>query len=122
MRESDLYKPIQAAASAHGARLWRNNCGAFEDETGRWIRYGLANESKGMNQVIKSGDLIGITPIIIMPTDVGRLVGVFTNYEVKPPGWHYIGTPREAAQRAFIDLVVSMGGIADFITGPEGLR
>lgn len=122
MIESDLYKPIQAAASAKAARLWRNNRGAFKDETGRWVRYGLANESKAVNETIKSGDLIGVTPIIIMPADVGRLVGVFTNYEVKRPGWHYTGTPREAAQRAFIDLVESMGGIAGFVTGPEGLR
>lgn len=122
MKESDLYKPIQAAASAQGRRLWRNNCGAFQDETGRWIRYGLANESKQMNQEVKSGDLIGITPIIITPAHVGTLMGIFTNIEVKPAGWHYTGAPREAAQKAFIDLVISMGGIAGFVTGPEGLR
>lgn len=122
MKESDLYKAIQAEASIRGDRLWRNNCGAFQDTTGRWIRYGLANESKVMNQVVKSGDLIGITRRVIVPDDVGQVMGIFTNMEVKPFGWRYTGTPREEAQKTFIDLVISMGGIAGFITGPEELR
>ena len=122
MKESDLYKPIQAAATARGDRLWRNNCGGFYDETGRFIRYGLANESAAMSATVKSGDLVGIVRRVIMPQDVGRIIGVFANLEVKKPGWHYTGTPREAAQLAFNELVVSLGGIAGFITGPGDLR
>ena len=122
MKESDLYKPIQAAATARGDRLWRNNCGGFYDETGRFIRYGLANESAAMSATVKSGDLVGIVRRVIMPQDVGQIIGVFANLEVKKPGWHYTGTPREAAQLAFNELVVSLGGIAGFITGPGDLR
>jgi len=122
MIESDLYKPIQAAATARGDRLWRNNCGGFYDERGRFVRYGLANESAAMNASVKSGDLVGIVRRVIMPEDVGQVIGIFANLEVKRPGWRYTGTPREEAQRAFNELVISLGGIAGFITGPEGLR
>lgn len=100
-----------------GGRLWRNNVGAFVDDRGVPIRYGLANESKAVNQSIKSSDLIGITPQIITPEMVGNQVGIFTAIEMKKGGWQYKGTAREQAQLKFILLVMSMGGIGKFSTG-----
>jgi len=120
MRESDLYRQIQQAASQQGARLWRNNVGSLPGPQGRPIRFGLANESKTVNQQIKSSDLIGITPVVVMPDDVGRVVGVFTSIEVKPPGWVWRGMERELAQLAWIELVRSMGGVGGFTNRPDG--
>jgi hypothetical protein len=89
------------------------------DLDGRMIRFGLANDSPALSKQIKSSDLIGITPYTITAADIGRLIGIFTSIEVKPPGWVYKGTPREVAQLAWINLILSMGGRARFATGPE---
>lgn len=113
---------IRLAMARMGAQLWRNNSGAFEDESGRWVRYGLANDSKEMNAKIKSSDLIGIVPITIQPHHVGRTFGIFTAIECKKSGWHLTpGDKRGQAQQRFIDIVHGVGGIGGFATGPKDL-
>ena len=67
--------------------LWRNNVGALQDERGRLVRYGLANESKHLNERIKSADLIGIHRRVIVSQDVGRVIGQFLSVETKREGW-----------------------------------
>ena len=71
-----------------------------------------------MNQHIKSADLVGIMPRRIGPEHVGQ-VGCVTSREVKAPGWRYSGTPREQAQLAWAQLVVSLGGDAAFATAGQ---
>lgn len=114
--EAGLSKHRQGEVAKAGGILWRNNNGAAQDRTGRWIRYGLANTSAQLNRRVKSSDLIGITPVIITSDMVGGLVGVFTAEEIKKPGWKYTGTEREVAQLAFINLVIQHGGIARFVS------
>ena len=106
MTEADVTRAVRLKASREGIKLWRNNVGAHQDHTGRMIRYGLCNESKVMNQLIKSADLIGIKP-----------GGQFIARECKHAGWHYAGTPRETAQLKFLQMVLAMGGDAGFTTG-----
>ena len=77
---------VRLAASSLGCRLFRNNSGGFYDEQGRFVRFGLGNESAQLNQQLKFGDYVGITPIVITPEMVGKTVGIFTNLEVKPEG------------------------------------
>lgn len=100
-----------------GVRLWRNNVGVLEDKTGRPVRYGLANQSKEINAVLKSGDLIGIRPVLITPSHVGHTFGQFVSREIKEPGWHYAETEREVAQLRWAELINSLGGDACFATG-----
>lgn len=119
--EAWAQQQIRLEAPRRGITLWRNNNGATKDKTGRQIRYGLANDSAAMNKVIKSHDLIGITPVIVTPAHVGATLGVFTSIEVKRPGWVYEGTPREIAQLKWAELIWSAGGISKFATGPEDL-
>ncbi len=119
--EAAVQQEIRLESARRGWRLWRNNNGACKDENGRLIRYGLANDSAKMNQEIKSSDLVGITPVIITPEMVGQTVGVFTSIEVKRQGWHYTGTGREAAQKKWIDLVISLGGHSGFAADVEDL-
>lgn len=97
-----------------GGCLWRNNVGAFKDEHGNFIRFGLANESSQMNKKIKSSDLIGISPLQITQHHVGQTIGQFVAIETKAPNWTYRGTEREAAQMKFLQLVIAKGGIGYF--------
>ena len=108
--EAAVQNAVRMEAARRGYRLWRNNVGSLIDERGIPIRYGLCNESAKINKVVKSSDLIGISP-----------QGQFLAYEVKRSDWHYTATDREKAQLAFITFVNQMGGRAAFITSPEEL-
>jgi len=112
---------IRLEASRKGLYLFRNNVGALEDRSGRLVRYGLANDTKQMNETLKSGDLIGWRPVLIQPQHVGHTVAQFISREVKAPGWQYTGAARESAQLAWANLVNSRGGDAAFATGPGSL-
>lgn len=116
--ENDVAATIRLEASRLGGRMWRNNVGAtMVPDEGRMIRYGLANESKKINEVLKSSDLIGVMPVLIEAHHVGTTFGRFTAREIKRPGWRYTGTPREVAQLNFLTLVAAAGGDATFATG-----
>tara|TARA_R110000851_G_scaffold9579_3_gene35566 strand:- start:8696 stop:9115 length:420 start_codon:yes stop_codon:yes gene_type:complete len=114
--EAGSQQRARLEAAQRGEVLWRNNVGACEDNRGNHIRYGLANESKQMNSKVKSSDLIGITPVVVVPEMVGHKIGVFTAREVKKPGWKFAGTPREIAQSKFGEIVLAHGGDFKFIT------
>lgn len=98
--------------------LTRNNVGALVDARGVPVRYGLANESKAQNEQVKSGDLIGIRPILIGPQHVGQLIGQFVSVEAKHQTWVYKGDKHETAQLNWANFVISKGGFACFATGP----
>lgn len=117
--EAPTMHAYRLAQSKLGVRLWRNNRGATYDQAGNFVRYGLANESSAMDKRLKSSDLIGITPITIQAWQVGMRVGVFTSREIKRPGWKYRGSAREQAQLAWLQLVISLGGLASFIDDPN---
>lgn len=115
--ETAIQTRIRLEASRNGLRLFRNNVGAGYMEDGSFIRFGLANDSKQMNERIKSGDLIGIRPVLIEPHHVGKIIGQFVSREVKRGDWTYKGTKREEAQLRWAELIVSMGGDACFTNG-----
>ena len=115
--EAAVQVDVRLEATRKGCRLWRNNVGAGELADGSFLRWGLANDSKEMNKNVKSGDLIGIRPHRVTQGDVGKTLGVFLSREIKPAGWQFSGTPREVAQRRWIELVLALGGDACFATG-----
>jgi len=104
-------------------KLWRNNVGVLLDATGRPVRYGLANETRELNSVVKSGDLIGWRSVLVTPEMVGRRLAVFMSRECKAEGW----TPapatnrakwvHEEAQRTWARMINDAGGDACFATG-----
>lgn len=105
--------------------MWRNNVGACVDDTGRQIRYGLGNDSAQLNAVIKSSDLIGITPVTAFLASEQRWVtlGVFTALEIKASGWHQRpGDDRATAQAKFHSIVRDAGGFAGFVTDPNDIQ
>lgn len=117
--ESTIQNKTRALFSYIGPN-WRNNSGAFKDETGRVIRFGLGNESKKLNEKFKSSDVIGITPVLITPEMVGQVLGVFTALECKPEGWKQVPSDKRAiAQANFHDIVRKHGGFAGFVSDPN---
>lgn len=115
--EAAVQSAVRLEAAAKGVRLFRNNVGALKDTRGVPVRYGLANDSKQLNEVIKSGDLVGWRPVLIGPAHVGTTIAQFVSRECKEPGWRYTGEGREVAQLAWAELVTVGGGDAAFCTG-----
>jgi hypothetical protein len=112
MRESAVTSHIRLAAAQLNCPLWRNNCGGFYDNTGRFIRYGLGSEAK-----LASSDFIGIRPVLITPEMVGQVLGVFTAVEMKAENWHFNKNDKHLLQqKQFIDIVKEYGGLAGFAT------
>lgn len=103
---------------------WRNNSGVAIDETGRHIRYGLANSSHAANQHIKSSDIIGIVPVTAYLQSVGWCtLGVFAAIECKAPGWKFSEADKRAvAQARFHDIVRGLGGFAGFVSDPAEIH
>ena len=114
--EGAVQTRIRLEASTKGLRIWRNNVGAYDENNPPTAgsRWGLCNDSKEMNRLIKSSDLIGIRPLLITQNHVGGIVGQFVAREAKAANWSYSGTKREEAQLNFLNLVAGLGGDAAF--------
>ena len=112
--EAWVQSQIRLEASSKGVKLMRNNVGACQDKSGRLIRYGLMNDSKQMNERIKSADLVGIRPVLITQELVGHTIGQFVSREVKEQGWTYSGTGREVAQMRWHEFITGLGGDSCF--------
>lgn len=108
---------VRLEAARKGHYLWRNNNGAGYMQDGSFIRWGLCNDSKALNERVKSPDLIGIRRMLIEPRHVGSVFGQFLAREVKPPGWRFTGDDHEVAQLKYLELVAAAGGDACFATG-----
>jgi hypothetical protein len=123
--ESNVQSRTRLAAVAKHWRLWRNQRGAGKMESGNFIRYGLANDSKQLGDKLKSGDLIGWRPVIITPDMVGKVIAQFVSVECKAEDWAPppLNTKDEAAaaQYRWAELVNKEGGYAVFINDPDKL-
>lgn len=113
--ERAVQSRVRLEAAQKGVHLWRNNVGAGQLANGSFLRWGLANDSAGLNEVIKSADLIGIRKRLITPADVGQHLGQFVSREVKRADWHWTGTPEEEAQLRWATLILSHGGDAAIV-------
>lgn len=119
--EARVSSLLRLEAAEKDVLLSRNNVGALQDESGRWVRYGLFNSSKAENEVTKSSDFIGIRKVLIGQQHIGRTIGQFVARECKEGNWSYSGKGREVAQLHFLMMVQSYGGDASFVTGPGSL-
>lgn len=123
--ESNIQARTRLAAVKKHWRLWRNQRGAGKLESGNYIRFGLANDSKKLGDKLKSGDLIGWRPVIITADMVGKCLAQFVSVECKAEDW----TPppadtkdlAAAAQYLWADLVNREGGYAVFVNDPNKL-
>jgi hypothetical protein len=117
MSEAYAQSMVRLEAARKGLKLWRNNVGVLQDATGRPVRYGLANDSKQLNTIVKSGDLIGWRPVLVTPAHVGSRIAQFVSRECKEPGWKFTGSDRERAQLRWLEAVTADGGDAAFCSG-----
>lgn len=112
---------LEAARAQPPCYLFRNNVGAGKLASGNFVRFGLGNDSKKLNERLKSGDLIGIRSVIVTPAMVGRRFGQFLSRECKREDWKYSGTVEENAQLAWATLINSLGGDALIVKAPGSL-
>jgi hypothetical protein len=137
--ESSVQAAVRLEYARRGYRLFRNNSGALKrtvptritpDMVGQVldvaapnaapIRFGLGNDSPAVNERIKSSDLIGWSPTLVVPDMVGSCIARFVSIETKAPGWKLqLGDKRAQAQQRWIDMVVADGGEARFVQGVE---
>lgn len=106
MKESNIQQDVRLALSQGGVVTFRNNQGSYEDDRGRWVKYGVGNPG--------GSDLIGWRQTIITPDMVGQKVAIFAAVEVKTPN----GRVTEAQQN-FIDQVNKAGGIGGIVRSVE---
>lgn len=115
--EAYVQSVVRLEGAGKGVRLWRNNVGTLMDKRGVPVRYGLANDSKRLNDACKSGDLIGWRSLIVTAEMVGTRLAQFVSRECKRPGWKYSGDEHERAQLKWAEVVNADGGDARFASG-----
>ena len=117
--EASAERAVMLEAPRKDCTLYRNNVGVLEDSRGVPVRYGLANRTHEENELLKSGDLIGLRRCSVAALFFAGVptVGQFVSREMKPPGWRYTGKGREPAQLRWQYKINSMGGDAKFATG-----
>lgn len=113
--EAYVQSLIRLEAPQRGVYLWRNNVGAGKLASGNFVRFGLGNDSKQLNERLKSGDLIGVRPVLITADMVGSTIGKFVSRECKKSDWRYSGSTEENAQLAWSTLINSLGGDAKIV-------
>lgn len=116
LSEAGVASRVRLEASKKRIHLWRNNVGAGKLDNGSFIRWGLANDSKQLNDVLKSADWVGVKPRTITHADVGSVIGQFISREIKRSNWKFSGSIEEVAQMRWALLVNSCGGDAKIVT------
>lgn len=121
LTESPVLSRMRLACARACWFMYRNNRGAGKMASGNFVRYGLANDSKALGDVLKSGDLIGWRPVLITADMVGKTIAQFASVEVKREGWRPDGSSEYNAQVAWLQLVQSSGGYACITNDPADI-
>jgi len=115
--ESEIQRDIQMEAPKAGARLLRNNIGAYQDETGRWVHYGVGGKG--------GADLLGWCEKVITPEMVGATVAIITACEVKGSDWRPPKSGKQferwKLQQQFVAAINQAGGIATVASSVDDL-
>lgn len=127
--EGPVQRELRLEAARAGKYLFRNNRGAGRMESGNYVRYGLANDSKKVGDTVKSADLIGLETVFVTMEMVleaishgvpGYKVGRFLSVEAKAPSWKFNGSLEDMAQLKWATFVNDAGGRA-LITNKTGV-
>lgn len=121
MKESATTSHVRLDAAYQGVVLLRNNSGAYYDENGRFVRYGLGSFTDKDEKA--SSDYIGYTPTFITPQMVGMILPIFTAVEMKPSDWKFNHLEKRALyQKNFHDMITAANGYAGFATCVNDFR
>jgi hypothetical protein len=104
MSESSIQREIRVRLSQLRKPFFRYQVGTFLSLQGAMVHIG----EKGVS------DLIGMTPYVVQPEDVGRTIAVFTALEIKTAK----GRLREE-QAPFLRMVNSHGGLGAIVRSAE---
>lgn len=115
--EARVQSEVRLEAAREGIYLFRNNVGAGRVEGGGFMRWGLGNDSKKFNEVLKSADLVGVRRVLITAEMVGRHIGQFVSRETKKRDWKWTGSADEHAQLRWATLINAQGGDAKIVNG-----
>lgn len=111
MRESDIQRLVQLAASGRGWTTWRNNTGQAWAGDAQHLADGsvLIRNPRPLHAGLCKGssDLIGLRPAIIAPEMVGATVAQFVAIEIKTARGRV-----SPEQQQFLEFVRSKGGLA----------
>lgn len=119
--EAAVASECRLELNMRGIITMRNNVGVLDDKKGRPVRFGLCNETAGMNKVIKSSDDICIIPYVVKPQDVGRKLGVFLGVEHKERSWNFTGEGRETPQANFQRMLANVGAVGVFANSAKSV-
>ena len=117
LSEAAVQNNVRLSCSRVGIVTFRNNSGAGKMDNGSFVRFGLCNDSPALNKQLKSSDIIGCSPVTILPEHVGKILGRFYARECKPSNWKKPSNEREFAQLRFIEMLNAHGADASFTTG-----
>lgn len=81
--ERDLLRELLRAASALGARLFRNQIGAYRLARPQCIECQRFGRVLTSGLCVGSSDLVGWVPVVIGPEHLGRTLAVFCGVEAK---------------------------------------
>lgn len=104
MSESSIQRAIRVRLSQLRKPFFRYQCGTYLASDGSFVHIC----EKGVS------DLIGMTPYVVKPEDVGRTIAVFTALEVKTAK----GAIRKE-QAPFLRMVNSHGGLGAIVRSAE---
>jgi hypothetical protein len=113
--EAFVQSRVRIEAAGKGVRLYRNNVGAGQLANGSFVRWGLANDSKALNDVLKSGDLIGWRRVLITPDHVGKILAQFVSRECKRSDFRPDNSTEFEAQKRWAALINNDGGDAAIV-------
>ena len=102
--ESSIQRAIRVRLSQLRKPFFRYQVGTYIGSDGSFVHVG----EKGVS------DLIGMTPYVVKPEDVGRTIAVFTALEVKTAK----GAIRKE-QAPFLRMVNANGGLGAIVRSPE---
>jgi hypothetical protein len=120
MRESDIQRHVQLAATRKGAVTFRNNVGqGWVGKSSRRGDYTIIEAARPLHAGLCEGssDLIGWTSVDITHDMVGRRFAIFTAIEVKDSKGR-----ATSAQLNFIAQVKQAGGFAGIARTPDDVE
>jgi hypothetical protein len=104
MNENEVTARCRIVAGRMKTVLLRNNIGAYQDQRGHWVQYGVGGKG--------AGDFIGWKMVEITPDMVGQKIAQFVSVEFKRTN----GGRITQKQEDWVGAVTNAGGRAGIVS------